>query len=81
MATLTPCEQKAIWLDEANVALHKLITGTKVVSLSHADKASRYTEADRVALRRYRDELQAAVDCCNGVRRRHSAITLIPRGW
>lgn len=81
MATLTECEQAAAWLAEAKAALHKLLTGTKVVSLAHADKQLRYTEADIGALRAYVRDLQAQVDVCNGTARRGRILYFEPCGW
>lgn len=81
MATLTTCEQAALWLAEARAALHALINGGQVAQLIHADKQLRYTEANVGALRSYVRDLQNQVDACNGVRSRGRAISFIPEGW
>jgi len=78
MATLTACQQYALWLAEANLALHRLLTGTKVEALTHADKSMRYTSADLNALRSYVRDLQNKVDACNGLRTRGKAIVFMP---
>lgn len=81
MATLTACEQAALWLSEAKAALHALLTGTRVVSLAHADKQLRYTEADIDALRAYVAQLQSQVDNCNGAARSRRGFNFVPCGW
>lgn len=78
---LTACEQAALWLAEAQNALHKLLTGTRVVMLAHADKQLRYTEADIDALRAYVRQLQSQVDACNGTSRRGRILNFVPCGW
>lgn len=81
MATLTECEQAALWLAQAKSAMHALMTGSKVEALTHADKMLRYTAADIDALRQYIRALQAQVDSCNGTRRCGQAFNFIPSGW
>lgn len=81
MATLTACEQAAVWLAEARAALHALQTGTKVEALTHADKSLRYTVADLDALRSYVLQLQNQVDACNGTRTRRRVLHFEPIGW
>lgn len=64
--TSDQCAEFTTQLAEASTALHKLLTGTKVVEMWHANKHVRYTDANLTALRAYVNDLQAKVNVCNG---------------
>lgn len=66
---MTPEEllQKKLRLAEAEVALHKLITGSKEASLSFgAGKSVSYTQASLAELRRYVNELKDEIAQAEG---------------
>ena len=56
-------------LVEAQAALHKLMTGAKMVEVSYGDTRVKYTEANADELRRYIGELRAGIDPCTYRRR------------
>lgn len=78
--TVAECAEFATQLAEAAAALHKLLTGTKVVELWHANKHVRYTDANLNALRSYVNDLQGKVNACNGTCRPARRFRFLPLG-
>lgn len=69
MATLTACEQAALDLAAYKKALADLLTGKRVIRVSHADKSVDYYGAGNVeSLERLIRLKQVEVNKCNGVR-------------
>lgn len=67
--TTIDCAQKRVWLAEAQLALHKLQTGTAEVSVTFgAGKGATYNAgtASIAKLEAYINKLQAEVDACDG---------------
>lgn len=63
----TACEDFIAQLAEAQAALHALLTGKKVVSVTNGDKNVAYDRTSLSALQAYIADLQRKVDACNGV--------------
>ena len=74
----TQCETYAAQLLEAQAALHALLTGTKTVSVSYADKTVTYNQINQDGLRAYIQDLQNKVDACNGTRTGRRIFHIIP---
>lgn len=54
------------WLTEAETARHKLMTGSRTVSLTYAGRSVSYTSADLAALNSYIDDLKAQIAIASG---------------
>lgn len=70
MTSSIDCATKKVWLAEAELALHKLQTGTAEVSVTFGNgKSATYTAgtASVAKLQAYIAQLQAEVDACNGL--------------
>lgn len=76
---MATCDDYATQLAEASAALHKLLTGTRVVEVNTGEKVTRFAPSDVADLRLYIRDLQAKVDACNGVRGRRHALRFIPQ--
>jgi hypothetical protein len=57
----------ALWLSEAQIARHKLATGTKEASVSYEGKSVTFTQADMYRLDTYIESLINAISELNGV--------------
>jgi hypothetical protein len=75
---MASCDQLAIWLSEAEDALHALQMGGKVESLRIGEKQMDYTKADVDKLAKYIARLQQQVDACNGRTFRRGVLGIIP---
>lgn len=78
MATTEQCAEYVTQLAEAKTALHQLLTGTKAVSLTYANKTVTYNQISINALRLYIQQLQDNVDNCSGTRAGRRIIRFIP---
>lgn len=59
--------QKKVYLAQAELALHKLLTGTKEESVTFGSgKSVKYTQANLSELRRYINELKDQIAACEG---------------
>lgn len=58
--------QLQTWLTEAETALHKLQTGTRVVDVTHEDTRTRYQEADIAKLEKYISSLKMQISVAQG---------------
>lgn len=65
MAALTNAEK----LEEAEAALHALLTGKRSVEVGYGDTRVKFTDTNIGELRRYIGELRAAIDPCTYRRR------------
>lgn len=65
MATKTAAQR----LEEAEDALHLLLTGTQEVQVQYDQTLVRYTQADIAELRQYISQLKGEVDPINSRRR------------
>lgn len=77
---MTPAEllQKKLLLAEAEIALHKLLTGSKELSVSFgAGKSVAYTQANISELRRYINELKEEIAVAEGRAQPRGAIRFI----
>lgn len=77
---MTPEEllQKKLHLAEAEMALHKLLTGTKEESVSFgAGKSVKYTATNISELRRYINELKDEIAAAEGTGRPRGPIRFI----
>ena len=64
---MTDCATKRVWLAQAELALHQLMTGTKEVKLSFGPgKAVEYSQATVRDLQAYVNQLRAEVAECDG---------------
>lgn len=54
------------WLTEAETARHKLMTGSRAVSLTYAGRSVSYTSADLAALNSYIEDLKAQIATASG---------------
>ncbi len=54
------------WLTEAETARHKLMTGSRTVSLTYAGRSVSYTSADLAALNSYIDDLKSQIAAASG---------------
>lgn len=64
---MTDCATKKLWLAEAELALHKLLTGQAEVTVTFGSgKSVTYTQANIAQLKDYIADLQAQVDACDG---------------
>lgn len=68
--------QLQTWLTEAETALHKLQTGTRVVDVTYEDTRTRYQEGDIAKLERYIASLKLQISIADGSGRRR-AIELL----
>lgn len=59
--------QLALWLSEAQIARHKLATGTKEASVSYEGKSVTFTQADMYRLDTYISSLLDALAELSGV--------------
>lgn len=57
------------WLAEAKSGLHQLMTGRKAVTLSYNGESVTYRQTDEASLRRYINELSAALGLISSARR------------
>ncbi|HEY1035556.1 MAG TPA: gpW family head-tail joining protein [Pseudoxanthomonas sp.] len=61
------CATKKLWLAEAELALHKLLTGEREQTVTFGSgKSVTYTQANINQLKSYIADLQAQVDECDG---------------
>lgn len=77
---MTPAEllQKKLLLAEAELALHKLLTGTKEQSVSFgAGKSVAYTQANISELRRYISQLKDEIAVAEGTGKPRGSIRFI----
>lgn len=72
------CATLATQLAEAEAALHKLELGNKAEIVRAGEKQVSYTKSSIPDLTAYIARLQAAVDACNGIRRKGRAIRFMP---
>lgn len=64
---MTDCATKRLWLAEAQLALHKLMTGTSEQTVTFGSgKSVTYTAASIDKLKDYIADLQNQVDACDG---------------
>lgn len=64
---MTDCATKRLWLAEAEVALHRLLTGGAEQTLTFGSgKSVTYTAASIDKLKAYIADLQVQVDECDG---------------
>ena len=54
------------WLTEAETARHKLMTGSRAISLTYAGRSVSYTSADLAALNSYIDDLKSQIATASG---------------
>lgn len=71
------CAEWQTRFDEADAALHKLMTGGNVVSIRYGEKEVQYAKGNIAELRKYVQYLADRLAACNGTARR-SAIGIIP---
>ncbi len=64
MAEMTAAEKLA----EAETALHKLLTGTKLVQVGYGERRLQYTQANVADLRAYIAQLKGEIDPCKARR-------------
>lgn len=70
--------QLQAWLGEAQLAYHKLMTGTKQASVSFGSaKSVTYTQADTAKLQAWINDLQAEIDSRNGVGKKRGAVRFV----
>jgi hypothetical protein len=64
---VTDCATKRLWLAEAEVALHRLLTGTAEQTVTFGSgKSVTYTAASIDKLRAYIEDLRNQVAVCDG---------------
>lgn len=69
--TTVDCATKKLWLAEAELALHRLRTGSKEEEIQFGSgKRVKYTVVNLADLQRYIDELRDQVADCEGLPRR-----------
>jgi hypothetical protein len=66
-------------LEEAYLALHKLMTGQALVSISHAGRQVSYAKTEEPQLRAYIKELEAERDGLLAPANRSRVMTFTPR--
>ena len=64
----------ALWLSEAQIARHKLATGTKEASVSYEGKSVTFTQADMYRLDTYISALLGAINELTGVVTRRGPV-------
>lgn len=78
---MTTCAEWQTKFDEADQALHALLTGSKVASLGAGEKSITYTAATLGELQRYVAYLQSKLDECAGIRSaKKRLVQFIPEG-
>lgn len=76
---MTTCAEYQTRFADADLALHRLMTGSKSESFAHGENRLTYTRASLPELQRYVQYLQAKIDACNGVRvNKHRIFGIIP---
>lgn len=64
---MTDCATKRLWLAEAELALHRLLTGQQAVEIDFGpSKGVKYTQANVDDLRAYVSQLRREVAECDG---------------
>ena len=70
--------QKKVYLAQAELALHNLLTGTKEESVQFGSgKSVKYTTANLTELRRYISELKDEIAVCEGTGKPRGPIRFI----
>lgn len=75
---MTTCAEYATRLGEAELALHKLSTGSAIETLQSGVERLTYKATDLTKLQAYVNWLQGKVNACNGVTNRRRIIHIIP---
>lgn len=71
---MTDCATKRVWLAEAELALHRLQTGSKQQSVTFGpSKSVTYTQANIRDLKMYITDLKDQVAVCDGTPRKRRA--------
>lgn len=78
--TTAECADFRAKLVEAEAAYHDVVTGNREVEIMHANKRTRYTEANRGALLAYITDLKGKIAACDGCRRRPRSFRIMPTG-
>ena len=66
-----------LWLAEARLARHKLLTGSKAVSMTYEGKAVTYTTANAARLDAYITDLTRQIAAVSGVKIRRGPVQFV----
>lgn len=78
--TTEQCAEFRTRLAEAEAARHDIAIGNREVEIQHANKRTRYSEANLGALLAYITELKGKIALCDGCARRPRSFRIMPTG-